>query len=66
MQEADMRHLSSESQYRRALSALQDADGYVEALLELARLPGARRADISFSAAPAPRDRRDISRARVN
>jgi hypothetical protein len=60
-----MRHLHSETQFRRTLFALQDSDGYVEALLELARHPGARRADISLSAAPALRDRRDpVARTR--
>lgn len=32
-----MRHLHSESHFRHALFALQDADGYVEALLGMAR-----------------------------
>jgi hypothetical protein len=32
-----MRHLHAESQFRHALYALQDADGYVETLLEMAR-----------------------------
>jgi hypothetical protein len=32
-----MRHLQTESQMLHALFALQDADGYVEALLGLAR-----------------------------
>ena len=32
-----MRQLHTESHFRHALFALQDADGYVEALLEMAR-----------------------------
>ncbi len=32
-----MRHLDTESHFRHALFALQDADGYVDALLEMAR-----------------------------
>jgi hypothetical protein len=32
-----MRHLQTESHFRLALFALQDADGYVETLLEIAR-----------------------------
>jgi hypothetical protein len=44
-----MRHLNSQSHFRHALFALQDADGYVEALLNLARdQSSARRAAISF------------------
>jgi len=44
-----MRHLHSQSHFQHALFALQDADGYVEALLNLARdQTGARRAAISF------------------
>ena len=35
--EAAMRHLHSESHFCHALYALQDADGYVEALMGLAR-----------------------------
>ena len=32
-----MRHSQNESHVRRALFAIQDSDGYVEALLEMAR-----------------------------
>ena len=32
-----MRHLQTESHFRLALFALQDADGYVDTLLEIAR-----------------------------
>ena len=47
-----MRHLHSESHFRHALFALQDADGYVEALLGMAREnSSARRAPISFRSA---------------
>ena len=61
-----MRHLPSDSQFRRALVAVQDADGYVETLLELARLPGVRRAELSFRIAPSLRDRREAAaRARA-
>jgi hypothetical protein len=57
-----MRRLHSESQFRHALFALQGADGYVEALLDMAReQAGARRAEISFGPAPAPRERRPVA-----
>jgi hypothetical protein len=32
-----MRHVHSESQFRHALYSLQDSDGYVDALLAMAR-----------------------------
>ena len=38
-----MRHLHSEFHFRHALFALQGPDGYVEALLEAAREPGAKQ-----------------------
>jgi hypothetical protein len=54
-----MRHLHSQSHFRHALFALQDADGYVEALLDMARdHTSARRAAITFRPAPAPQERR--------
>ncbi len=44
-----MRHLDSQSHFRHALFALQGADGYVEALLDMARdQTCVRRAPISF------------------
>ena len=45
-QEANMRHLHSDAHFRHALYALQGADGYVEALLDMAR-ENARRASAS-------------------
>jgi hypothetical protein len=56
-----MRYLHTDSQFRRALFSHQDADGYVETLLELARQPGARRAELSFSSAPSTRERREAA-----
>jgi len=54
-----MRHLHSQSHFRHALFALQDADGYVEALLDMARdHTSARRAAITFRPAPASLQRR--------
>ena len=38
-----MRHVHTESHFRHALFAVQEADGYVEALLEMARDQVARR-----------------------
>ncbi len=50
-----MRHLHSQSHFRHALFALQDAEGYVEALLGMARdQTSARRAPISLNASPTP------------
>jgi hypothetical protein len=58
-----MRHLHSQSPFRQALFALQDADGYVEALLNLARdHTTTRRAPISFR--PAPRCERRLGAPR--
>jgi hypothetical protein len=55
-----MRHLHSQCHFRHALFALQDADGYVEALLDMARVQTqARRASISFRAATAHPERRN-------
>jgi hypothetical protein len=57
-----MRHLSSQSQFRYALFATQDADGYVEALLNLARDQSiARRAAISFRPASVRCERRHVA-----
>jgi hypothetical protein len=54
-----MRHLNSQSHFRHALFALQDADGYVEALLNLARdQTTARRAAISLRPASSRSERR--------
>jgi hypothetical protein len=59
-QEASMRHLNSPSHFRHALFALQDSEGYVEALLDMAReQTAARRAPISFRRTPAPSERRN-------
>jgi len=58
-----MRHLYSQSHFRHALFALQDADGYVEALLDMARdQRSARRASISLR--PAHRSERRLSAPR--
>ena len=54
-----MRHLHSQTHFRHALFALHDADGYVEALLAMARdQANARRAGISLRPAPIPPERR--------
>jgi hypothetical protein len=44
-----MRHLHTPSHFRHALFALQDADGYVEALLEMARDQVAEQCSIATS-----------------
>ena len=57
-----MRRLHSDSPFRHALSALQDADGYVEALFSMAR-ESARRPPVSFSRGPDRRSERPRGRA---
>jgi hypothetical protein len=50
-----MRHLHTDSPFRLAIAALQDSDGYVDALLGLARDQIlARRAAISHTLSQAP------------
>ena len=62
-----MRHLQTESQMLHALFALQDADGYVEALLGLARdRAGRRYADTYLQARGRADTRKAASRSRVN
>jgi hypothetical protein len=61
-----MRHLQTESQMLHALFALQDADGYVEALLGLARdrATGRRYASTHLQARERSDSRKVASRSR--
>jgi hypothetical protein len=58
-----MRHLHSESHFRHALFAVQEAEGYVDALLEMARdqIAG-RRFSLGYSTASLRLDARRGSR----
>ena len=47
-----MRHLQTESHFRLALFALQDADGYVDTLLEIAREQAVSRRPVISPAHP--------------
>jgi hypothetical protein len=62
-----MRHLQTESQMLHALFALQDADGYVEALLGLARdrATGRRYGDTQLQARGRADVRKSASRTRA-
>jgi hypothetical protein len=62
-----MRHLQTESQMLHALFALQDADGYVEALLGLARdrVTGRRYEDTHLQTRGRSDTRKSASRSRA-
>jgi hypothetical protein len=62
-----MRHLQTESQMLHALFALQDADGYVEALLGLARdrVTGRRYADTQLQTRGRADTRKASTRSRA-
>jgi hypothetical protein len=62
-----MRHLQTESQMLHAFFALQDADGYVEALLGLARdrATGRRYGDAQAQARGRADTRKPASRTRT-